>query len=93
MRVAYGTSQCVNTLYAGAFAVTSHNARAYELARLSDATQFNFTRSVELSYNDKWFSVPPGVPHGQTPKLGVLHPSLIRKAAAAHAAAQARALK
>jgi hypothetical protein len=36
-----------------------------------------------LPYNDEWFAVAPGAPHGQIPKLGVLHPSLVRRAKAA----------
>lgn len=34
-------------------------------------------RTVELPYTSEWFSVPPHAPHGQTPKLGILHPSLM----------------
>jgi hypothetical protein len=37
----------------------------------------------ELPYNDEWFRVPPQPMQGQTPKLGVLHPSLMRAARAA----------
>ena len=83
----YGTSQRVNVLYAGEFAITPNDVRAFELAGLSYPTKFNFTRSVELPYDDTWFSVPAGAPHGQTPKLGVLHPGLIKKAAVAYEAA------
>jgi len=35
----------------------------------------------------KWFSVPPAAPHGQSPKLGTLHPSLVRALEAAYRAA------
>jgi hypothetical protein len=34
--------------------------------------------------------VPPGAPHGQTPKLGILHPSLMHRAQAAYAARRKR---
>src|SRR5438552_15699800 len=33
------------------------------------------------------FSVPPAAPHGQSPKLGTLHPSLVRALEAAYRAA------
>ena len=37
----------------------------------------------------EWFSVPPAAPHGQAPKLGTLHPSLVRAVQAAFRAATA----
>jgi len=33
-------------------------------------------------FNDVYFSIPPHAPHGQVPKLGALHPSMVRIAAA-----------
>ena len=47
-----------------------------------------FARASEPDFNDLWFAVPPGAPHGQNPKLGILHPSLVRRAKAAHDAAR-----
>jgi len=43
---------------------------------------------VELPYTTEWFSVPPAAPHGQTPKLGMLHPSLVHAVQAAYRAAR-----
>jgi hypothetical protein len=84
LQVAYGTSQRTTTLYAGEFAITALKLpAAYRAAGLSFDTKFNFKRSVDLPYNNTWFAVPPAAPHGQTPKLGTLHPSLVQ---AAHAA-------
>ena len=52
-------------------------------AGLSYDTKFNLRHTVTLPYNADWFSVPPAAPHGQTPKLGTLHPSLVRAVPAA----------
>lgn len=49
-------------------------------------TKVDLSKSLELPYNDDYFSVPPHAPHGQIPKLGSLHPSMVRIAAAAFAA-------
>ena len=87
VEVAYGTSQKVNMLYAGEFAITPADQAAYEAAGLSYPTKFNLGETFEIDFNDEWFAVPPGTPHGQTPKLGVLHPSLMRRANAAFDAA------
>lgn len=87
--VAYGTSQRVAHLHRGEFAITSADADAYRAAGLSYDTKFNLVRRLQLPFNDEFFRVPPGAPHGQRPKLGVLHAVLMRRAAAAWKAAQA----
>jgi len=46
-------------------------------------------KALDLPYTTEWFSVPPAAPHGQTPKLGTLHPSLVRAVQAAFEAARA----
>jgi len=81
--VAYGTSQKTRNLYSGEFRITPEDGEAYQLAGLSYPTKFNLALNLELPYTDTWFSPPPGTPFGQTPKLGVLHASLHRRAAAA----------
>jgi len=85
--VAYGTSKKVDQLHAGEFAISLAERTAFDAAGLSASTKFNLARTFELEFNDVWFEVPPGVPYGQTPKLGVLHPNLVRRARAAHDAA------
>jgi PemK-like, MazF-like toxin of type II toxin-antitoxin system len=87
VEVAYGTSQKVDSLYAGEFAITPSDGPAYEAAGLSFPTKFNLRETFELDFNGEWFALPPGAPFGQTPKLGVLHPSLMRRARAAFEAA------
>lgn len=87
--VVYGTSQGLARMYEGEFAVTKQGApAAYLAAGLSFDTKFDFRQSVELPWNDAFFAVPPRAPFGQHPKMGVLHPSLMRAAAAAARAAR-----
>lgn len=89
VEVAYGTSQKVEVLYAGEFAITPADRAAYAVAGLSYPTKFNLRETFELDFNDAWFAVPPAAPHGDRPKLGVLHPGLMRRAQAAADAARA----
>ena len=84
--VVYGTSQKVATLYAGEFTITRTDGEDYRDAGLSYDTKFNMARSIKLPFNNLYFDVPPGAPHGQQPKLGVLHPSLMVKVGAAYRA-------
>lgn len=89
VRVAYGTSQRTTTLYRGEFAILRERDRAaYEAAGLSYDTKFDLRQALDLPYTTDWFSVPPAAPHGQTPKLGTLHPSLVRAVQAAFEASR-----
>jgi hypothetical protein len=90
VRVAYGTSQKTDQLYTGEFAILPTQADAFAESGLSYPTKFNLGKTFELDYNDIWFGVPPHAPYGQIPKLGILHPSLLRRAMAAHTAATRR---
>lgn len=84
VRAAYGTSQRTTTLHRGEFAILrGRNPAACETAGLSYDTSFDLKQTVDLPYTSEWFSVPPAAPHGQTPKLGTLHPSLVRAVEAA----------
>lgn len=86
--VAYGTSKRTSELHRGEFAIRAHShPDAYEAAGLSYDTKFDLGRTVELPYTQNWFSVPPAAPHGQNPKLGTLHPSLVHAVEAAYHAA------
>ena len=88
VRVAYGTSQRATTLYRGEFSILrSRNPVAYQAAGLSYDTKFDLKQTVDLPYTTEWFSVPPAAPHGQSPNLGTLHPSLVRALEAAYRAA------
>ena len=85
--VIYGTSRKLERLYPGEFSIVQEDGDAFAASGLSYPTKFDTIRSVFLPYNDEWFSVPAGAPYGQVPKLGVLHPSLVRRAKAAFDAA------
>ena len=87
VEVIYGTSRKLDRLYPGEFSIVLEDGDAFAASGLSHPTKFDTARSVFLPYNDDWFFVPAGAPCGQTPRLGVLHPSLVRRAKAAFAAA------
>lgn len=84
VEVAYGTSQKVDRIYRGEFAITPEDGDAFAASGLSYPTKFDVANCLFLPYDDHWFAVAPGAPFGQTPKLGVLHPSLVRRAKAAY---------
>jgi hypothetical protein len=88
--IAFGTSQKTERLYAGEFLIEPADGPAFRAAGLSYPTKFNLRRTVDLPYSDEWFDVAPGRPFGQSPKLGVLHASLMRRAQAAQASAGGR---
>lgn len=88
VEVCYGTSQKTDQLYSGEFVITPADNAAYAVAGLSYPTKFDLGETFELDFNTHWFAVPPGAPHGQTPRLGLLHPSLMRRAMAAARAAK-----
>ena len=81
--VAYGTSQKTDLLHAGEFLISPADGEAYALSGLSYPTKFHLKIVKELPYSEDWFRVPPLAPYGQTPRLGVLHPALMRRAKAA----------
>ena len=81
--VAYGTSKKVLALHAGEFAITHKDGAGFKLSGLQASTKFSLQDTVELDFSDEWFKPPPHAPFGQTPKLGMLHPSLVHRAAAA----------
>jgi hypothetical protein len=87
--VAYGTSQRVTNLHRGEFAILRvRNPAAYAAAGLSYDTKFDLKQTVILPYTTEWFTVPPGAPHGQIPKLGILHASMMRALQAVASAAE-----
>ena len=89
VRVAYGTSQRTTTLHRGEFSISrDRNPAAYDAAGLSYDTKFDLKQVIDLPYTTDWFSVPPAAPHGQMPRLGTLHPSLVRAAQAASKAVE-----
>lgn len=84
----YGTSQRLDRLVAGEFAIRlAQHPAAFVLAGLSFDTKFNFKAVVVLPWTDAYFKVPPKARYGQNPKLGTLHPSMMLAARAAYGAA------
>lgn len=81
--VAYGTSQKVQFLHSGEFAITQQDRAAYKLAGLSFDTKFSFRQNFELPYSGDYFKTPPHAKHADSPKLGTLHPNMMRRAQAA----------
>jgi hypothetical protein len=83
VEVVYGASKKLDRLFPGEFSITPEDGDAFIASSLSYPTKFDTARSLYLPYNDEWFAIAPGAPHGQSLKLGVLHPSLVRRAKAA----------
>lgn len=80
VKIAYGTSRKTDRLFAGEFLIGPADGDAYQTAGLSYPTKFNLAKQIELPWSRDWFAVAPGAPFGQTPKLGILHPSLLPRA-------------
>jgi mRNA-degrading endonuclease toxin of MazEF toxin-antitoxin module len=79
VKVAYGTSQRLDRLFAGEVAIRRlENRAAYKLAGLSYDTKFDLRHILEIPWDEAFFAVPKQAPHGPTPKLGTLHPSLMK---------------
>ena len=86
VKVAYGTSQKTDSLYPGEFIIETADGAAFRLSGLSFSTKFDMAKIAELPYSDRWFAVPPRPRHGQNPKLGTLHASLMPRLKAARKA-------
>lgn len=91
VRVAYGTSQRVNRLNTGEVAITqAKHAAAYALAGLAYDTKFDFKVIIELPWIERYFKPPPRTVHGNTPKIGTLHATVMRAVETAYRAAMSR---
>lgn len=89
--VAYGTSQNMTRLKAGEVTITrAKNPAAYALSGLAYDTKFDFNVIVDLPWTERYFKAPPKSPHGNTPKLGTLHATILRAVEAAYRAASNR---
>lgn len=63
------------------------NTDAYEAAGLSLDTELELKQALDLPFTTEWFSMLPTAPHGRLPKLGILHPPLVRTVQASFRAA------
>jgi len=89
--VVYGTSKNVTRLKTGEVAITqAKHPAAYALAGLAYDTKFDFKVIVHLPWTERYFKVPPRGPHGNTPKLGTLHATILRAVEVAYRAAESR---
>lgn len=91
VRVAYGTSKNVTRLKTGEVAITQTNhSAAYVLAGLAYDTKFDFKVILDLAWSDRYFKVPIRNRHGNTPKIGTLHVTVLHAVEAAYRAAMSR---
>lgn len=89
--VVYGTSKNVTRLKTGEVAITqAKHPAAYSLAGLAYDTKFDFKVIVHLPWTERYFKVPPRAPHGNSPKLGTLHATILRAVEVAYRAAESR---
>jgi hypothetical protein len=89
--VAYGTSRGVRRLHSGEFAITRQGSpAAFSGAGLSFDTKFDLRQLVALPWIEDFFAVPAQAPHGQHPRLGSLHASMMRAAQAAYQGAKGK---
>ena len=89
--VVYGTSRNLTRLKVGEVAITkTKNPAAYVLAGLAYDTKFDFKVIVDLLWSERYFKVPARSPHGNTPKIGTLHATILRAVEAAYRAALSR---
>ena len=89
--VVYGTSQNVTRLKTGEVAITqARHPAAYALARLAFDTKFDFKAIVDLPWSERYFKVPARNLHGNTPKLGTLHATVLHAVEAAYRATTSR---
>lgn len=91
VRVAYGTSQHLTRLKTGEVAITQlKHPSAYALAGLAYDTKFDLKVIVELPWSERYFKPPLRNRHGNTPKIGTLHATMLRAVEAAYRAAASR---
>lgn len=91
VHVVYGTSQNVTKLKTGEVVIAKDkHPAAYALAGLAYDTKFDFKVTVALPWSDRYFKVPPRNRHGNSPKIGTLHATVLRAVETAYRAAGSR---
>lgn len=84
--VIYGTTQKLNRLYPSEFKIEKSDGASFALSGLAYDTKFDFNHQVKLPFCDTWFGVYTGKQIGNQPKVGVLAPNLVARAALAYRA-------
>ena len=86
--VAYGTSKNLSRMRSGEVSITKlKNPAAYALAGLAYDTNFDFRAIVDLPWTDRYFKVPTRNLHGNTPKIGTLHATILHSVEVAYRSA------
>ena len=89
--VVYGTSQYLTRLKRGELAITKANhPAAFTLAGLAYDTKFDFKVIVDLPWSERYFKVPARKPHGNSPKMGTLHATILHAVELAYRTAASR---
>lgn len=81
--VIYGTTQKLNRMYPSEFKIEKSDGASFALSGLAYGTKFDFNHQVKLPFCDTWFGVYTGKQIGNQPKIGVLAPNLVARAALA----------
>lgn len=84
--VIYGTTQKLNRMYPSEFKIEKSDGASFALSGLAYDTKFDFNHQVKLPFCDAWFGVYTGKQIGNQPKIGVLAPNLVARAALAYRA-------
>jgi len=89
--VVYGTYRNVTRLRMAEVAITkAGHPAAYALAGFAYDTKFDFKVLVDLPWSDRYFKVPLRNQHGNTPKIGTLHATVLHAVEVAYRAAELR---
>jgi PemK-like, MazF-like toxin of type II toxin-antitoxin system len=86
--VIYGTTQKLNRMYPSEFKIEKSDGASFALSGLAYDTKFDFNHQVKLPFCDTWFGVYTGKHIGNQPKIGVLAPNLVARAALAYRASK-----
>jgi len=81
--VIYGTTQKIDRLYPSEFKIDRSDGASFALSGLAYDTKFDFNHQVKLPYCTTWFGILTGNKVSNTPKIGVLAPNLVSRAAKA----------
>ena len=81
--VIYGTTQKIDKLYPSEFKIDRSDGASFALSGLAYDTKFDFNHQVKLPYCSTWFGIPKGNQIINQPKMGVLAPNLVSRAAEA----------
>lgn len=84
--VIYGTTQKLNRMYPSEFKIEKSDGASFALSGLAYDTKFDFNHQVKLPFCDTWFGVYTAKQIGNQPKIGVLAPNLVARAALAYRA-------